>query len=129
MDINEHTLEDLFNIANSMFERAIDDGSVHEEERAKAVETIECAMSKVYSDGLFSKNEGMDETPTTHIKYRYLPYYYATMIQKCVEPSVRLRNLIKAKENLSEFVDTCIFLRIVPENDLSLLREDVVIRL
>lgn len=125
--MNEEPLETLFHISSSSYEKMIRDGFEDDDERVMAIEATEIAISKVQSEGLFSKNESMDDTPTSYIKYRYLPFYLAMMIQKCMEPSSRAVSLVQAKQLLSEFIHTCETLEIIHPDDLNLLNEDDVI--
>ena len=117
-------LEQLFQISSSAFEKMTTDGFQDENERLAALQGTECAMAKVYSEGLFSKNETMEDTATSSIKFRYLPYYYAMMLLKCMDNSVRLDNLKRAKDQLTEFIHTCASLHLLHEDDWNMVQSE-----
>jgi hypothetical protein len=125
--MNDEPLEALFLLSSLAYEKMVKDGFLDDNERIRAIEATELAMSKVNSESLFSKNEVMDDTSTNHIKYRYLPFYCAMITQKCMEPSARLTCLVQAKQQLLDFIHNCESLELVHPDDLNMLKEDEVI--
>lgn len=108
------SLPELFTVAHRQFTDVMDKGTLEEDSTALA--DIENALNAVTEEAVFSKNEELDDIPTSSIKYLFLRYFLGMMHSKVM--SNRLEHLNSAKLHLLTYLETCKDLKVLHEDEI-----------
>lgn len=108
------SLAELFAVAHRQFTDIMEKGTM--EADSTALVDIENALNAVQREGIFSKNEELDDIPTSSIKYLFLRHFLGMVHSKSM--SNRLEQLNSAKLHLMTFLETCATLKVLHEDEL-----------
>lgn len=85
---------------------------------------IEECKAAVDREGLFSKNEEVDDVPTTSLKYLLLDYYLGKSHLQFKEPTGRKFHLLDGQRRYECFIKTCNHLRIITDSEVDAMDDD-----
>lgn len=89
---------------------------------SKALSSADEVTRIIGSEGMFSKNEEIDDISTYSLKYLLITYYRGRIVS--LRNEERVKHLTEGRENLQLFLHSCIQKRIITGNDL----EDIEIK-
>jgi hypothetical protein len=81
---------------------------------------LETLQRIIESEGLFSKNEELEDFSTSSIKYLSIKYYLGKVNTQMSNLYLRKTYLLKAKRYFLEFIEMCKEVRMLKEEELSL---------
>lgn len=116
----------LYKECNDLYKKIVEDGVLDAEIISNGITKLHECINRSKQQGMFSKNEDIDEYATNSIKYLFLEYYLGLIYSKSNLPSTRASNLETSLLYLHEFVDRCVSLRIISKSDLGVLDEVII---
>jgi len=84
---------------------------------------LQHAHQLIQANALFSKNEEVEDIPTSHLKYLQTDYYLAELYTKVVDKN-RFNNLVTAKAFFLVFLQNCETIGILKKNLLVTLKRE-----
>ena len=118
------SLPELFAIAHRQFTDIMDRGTLEAE--STALTDIENALNAVQRENIFSKNEELEDIPTSSIKYLFLRHFLGMVHSKNM--SNRLEQLNSAKLHLTTYLETCETLKVLHEDEIKAIHSTQSVR-
>lgn len=115
-EFTSQSLPELYEAACSEFSAA----SKAAPSSAESLETIQKALDAVDREALFSKNEELDDIPTSSLKYLCLTYFSGFVLSKMM--TSRLKNLENAKLYFNRYLEVCSRLGVLHEDELQSMK-------
>ena len=116
---DEQSLDSLFTRAESHLDHIPNDAEKRTDESIlELIQTFELCQRKIQNESLFSKNEEIDDVPTSSIRYLSLPFYLAKAHGQVTNLYQRKSHLLVSKQLYDEFLRICKIMRITKKEDL-----------
>lgn len=117
------TLEDVFQSILTQYKSIVDENDCGEEKINEFLRLIEQCQKMVDQVSLFSRNEEIEEYSSSSIKFLFLEYFAAKVNAATNNLIFRRIKLLEAERGYRSFLQTCIRLHVLHEDDVAEFQE------
>lgn len=99
-------------------------GDLNDDVISHGIDVTQKCKQLVVQESIFSRNEELEDIPTSLLKYLSLDYYLGMILSKSIKMETRLNRLQESLNYLQLFLERMLALKIVHDNEVYLNNND-----